>query len=270
MDVTFVGTGSADFHASLQCPCRNCLEARSLGGRNIRTFASLLLDDTLLVDCGETVPWRLAELDADPAAVSHLLVTHCHEDHLDTGALTALVAARGDRAPLHVYGNAAVMGWLRTHAIPVAVHELVPGDTVCCDGFEALALPARHDWGNQQSLNYVITRDGSSILYATDTAWPEPAWWELIATQRLAAAVVEATFGLLDATGHPDCLTHHLNWESLCDLASELRARGVLGTASTAWATHLSQHFVPIHDRFVVEVAAPGLNVAHDGLRLRI
>jgi len=270
MDILLVGTGAADYEACLTCPCRNCLEARSLGGRNLRTYASALVDDSLLIDCGKTVPWRLAELDVDLAAIAHLFITHAHGDHLDPEGIRDLSRVAGGDSRLQVYGNERVVEQLDDCGADADLHEMAVGDEVQARGLGVLALPAKHDWENQQSLNFVVTGGDSTLLYATDTTWPEERWWDLLAEHHIDVAVVEATFGPLDEAGHPDCLTHHLNWGAFVALVEELRERDILGEDAPAWATHLSLHWLPVHDRYAAEVNRPGAELAYDGLRLTI
>lgn len=275
MDLIFVGTGAADYLQVLRCPCLICSTARSLGGRNIRTHASLLVDGSLLVDCGPTVPWRMAEEHASACDVRHLLFTHSHGDHLDPDAVRAIAQARpagaeGSPRVLEAWGNAAAMEAVAAVAPGVVCHEIAPGWQGRVGDHEVLALPANHIPLQETALTFVIRRGGRAFLYATDTAWPVALWWELLAGQELDAAVVEATFGPLGPEGHPDCLTQHLNWSELSRLADELHARGLVKSGAFVWATHLSQHFVPPHDEWAPQVEREGLRVAHDGLKLAI
>ncbi len=270
MELLFVGTGAADYQAALQCPCPNCREARTLGGRNVRTHASLLVGGDLLIDCGPTVAWRLAELDVDPSRLAAVLVTHAHGDHLDPGALAALVAAHRGAEPLAIYGNAATAAVIARAGLVVAMHEVAAGDWFDVCGGRVLALPATHDWANQASLNYVVERADTTILYATDTAWPGDEWWRLIEPVHVTLAIIEATFGPLGPEGHPDCLTHHLNWHECSRLGRALRRAGRLSQYQPVYATHLSQHFVPIHDHSSLGADGRHAELAYDGLRLTV
>lgn len=272
MQLDFVGTGAADYLQALTCSCPICREARQLAGRNLRTFSSLLIDGSLLIDCGPTAAWRLAEMHVRPEAIGHLLITHAHSDHLDPESLRSLTRGRAAAGlePLQVWGNEATMRKLASVDGPLEAHEVHAGDELDLGTWQVLALPARHDWANQNSLTYVVSNGGTSVLYATDTAWPEDLWWQLIDGRHLTGAVIESTFGPLDSDGHPDCLTHHLNWATLCCLSSELRDKGLLTDGAPVYATHLSQHFVPIHDRFVEQACYPGLSVGYDGLSVEL
>jgi len=235
---------------------------------NVRTYASALVNGRLLLDCGPTVAWRLAELDVSGGRVEALLLTHAHSDHLDSDAIATLARAADRERPLRVYGNSAACAELGAHGDAVALEEVAPGDVFEAGGMRVVALPANHDTDNQVALNYGLSSAAGSLLYATDTAWPAPQWWELARAVQPGVLVIEATFGPLAPGEHPDCLTHHLNWTEAQRLVAELTTAGILAPQALCYATHLSQHFVPIHDRWTEATAGSRLQVAYDGLRI--
>ena len=277
MQLLFLGTGAADYDAALSCSCHNCREARAIGGPNLRTYASLLINRRLLLDCGRTVPTRLADCHAEPGAISDVIVTHSHGDHLDVPALAALAGVtREGNKPLHVWGNARVCDTVSRHAAydrigtRMMLHEIVAGERFTAAGLEVLCLAARHGDADERALNYVIAEGDAALLYATDTAWPPSSAWEALAGVKLNCAVVEATFGPLTPGQHPDLMTHHLNWDEAIRLCQELEQTGRLKPGAVCYGTHMSQHHVPIHDRCHEELAARGLTLAYDGCEAQI
>ena len=54
MHLLFLGTAAAEGYPGIFCECDNCKEARALGGRNLRLRSSLLVNDDLLLDMGQT------------------------------------------------------------------------------------------------------------------------------------------------------------------------------------------------------------------------
>jgi len=269
MDLLFVGTGAADVETALKCDCDHCRAIRRLGGRNLRHYASLLVDGRLLLDCGPTVSWRLAELDVPPAQVAALVITHSHEDHLDLRAVADLLRARPDeRGPLPVYGNSGAVALLAPLADRLDLHEVTPGCEVEVLGRPCLPVRANHTVPGEETLNWLIGGEGGWLLYATDTGWPLPETWDLLAAHRLTAAVIEATFGLCgEADLPPGYLTQHLNWPSFLRLREEFIRQGILSAEAPCLATHVSLHHAPIHDE-LCQLAVPPVALAHDGLRL--
>ncbi len=269
MELLFVGTAAADVETALSCDCPRCSAIRRLGGRNLRHYASLLLDGRILLDCGPTVPWRLAELDVPPAQIEALVITHSHEDHLDLRAVGDLLRARpADRGPLPVYGNRGAVALLAPLADRLDLHEVAPGDEVTVLGRPCVALPANHSVPGEETLIWLLGGPDGWLLYATDTGWPLPQVWNLLAAHRLTVAVIEATFGLCTEDDlPPGYLTGHQNWYSFLRLREELVARGLLPADAPTFATHVSLHRAPILDE-LSPLATPPVVLAYDGLRV--
>lgn len=267
MELLFVGTGAADYKSPLSCTCENCTYIRTHGGRNLRHYSSLLVGGRVLLDCGPTAAWRLAELDVAPAVVEAVVFTHSHEDHLDVEALQALLRAREPaRGPLPVYGNAAALS--RLEAVPGLDCRLVrAGETIEAAGMQCSALRARHPIEGEETLVWVVAGEGRRFLYATDTAWPPDDALLALRQLQLDAVVAEATFGLLEESDYLGYMQHHMNWPIFGRLRQELLEAGTIAAATPFVATHLSLHWLPPHDQFSL-LAEPPVAVAYDGMRL--
>ena len=50
MKLTFYGTGASEGVPAVFCECESCVQARKLGGRNLRTRTSARVDDHVLID----------------------------------------------------------------------------------------------------------------------------------------------------------------------------------------------------------------------------
>ena len=50
MKITFLGTAAAEAMPATFCNCKYCIEARRLGGKNIRTRSQSIIDGKLLID----------------------------------------------------------------------------------------------------------------------------------------------------------------------------------------------------------------------------
>lgn len=269
MDLLFVGTGAADYDAVFKCACYNCTTTRARHARNLRHYSSLLVNGRLLIDCGPTVPWRLAELDVPPSQVEAIAFTHSHEDHLDAQAVASLLVARGEgRGPLGVWGNAAAMAAL-AELEGIEPHTVTAGESVYACGVALTAVRANHIPDQEQTLNWLFSDGRSRLVYATDSAWPLEDTWQALLAFHPTAVIAEATFGLLGPSEHGDCLTHHLNWPEFLRLRDELISASAILPDSPFIATHLSQHLVPPHEEFS-QNAVPPVAVAYDGLILSL
>jgi ribonuclease BN (tRNA processing enzyme) len=166
--LTTVGTGTAALNP-----------ARARAGHLVETGAT-----RLLLDCGSGLAMRLAERGMDWFGITHVAVTHFHDDHI--GDLpTMLTAWRWGAlpprsAPLGLIGPpgtralqgalAAVYGDIVTApGYPVVVSELAPGESVVLhDGPRITARAVPH---TPESVAYSIEHEGRRLVYTGDTGF---------------------------------------------------------------------------------------------------
>jgi Metal-dependent hydrolases of the beta-lactamase superfamily I len=82
MQVLMLGTASAEGYPALFCRCRNCQQARLLGGPSIRRRSACLVNDDLLIDLGPDISAAMQVNGLCLGQVKYLLITHAHSDHL--------------------------------------------------------------------------------------------------------------------------------------------------------------------------------------------
>ena len=257
--VLFVGTGAADW------PPAYLADAKTAACGQFRGNASLLLDGSVLVDCGGTVPEALRLFGVRSGGVTDLLVTHTHSDHFDPESLARLLAVRGDGDPLRV--------WLAADAVDqvpsmpgLELHPLTVGVTVEVAGMAVLPLPANHvvESGGQP-LHFLFERDGWSLLYATDGAWLLRPTWTILRQRRLSMVIWDATNG--ETTGDWRIFEHN-SVDMVRLMMQTLRREAVVDAATRVYLTHLARTLCAPHVEMSERLAAEGLQVAHDGLQV--
>ena len=77
----FLGTSAGEQFPCLWCSCPTCSEARSLGGKNIRTNAGAFLSPDCMLDFGAEVFQQAGKFDVPILDTQYLFVTHSHGDH---------------------------------------------------------------------------------------------------------------------------------------------------------------------------------------------
>jgi phosphoribosyl 1,2-cyclic phosphate phosphodiesterase len=87
MIITFLGTAAANAFPEAFCRCRNCAQARNLGGPSLRKRSAALINDDLLIDLGPDIMTASQMHGCSLGNVHYCLQTHPHADHLDSSHL---------------------------------------------------------------------------------------------------------------------------------------------------------------------------------------
>lgn len=123
MKITFLGTAAANAFPEAFCKCRNCAQARVLGGPSLRKRSAALIDEDLQIDLGSDV-MAASQMHGCPLDnVRYCLQTHPHANHLDLSHLPSRSPGFGVvGAPvLDFYGSGETM----RRAAETFVRELV-------------------------------------------------------------------------------------------------------------------------------------------------
>lgn len=257
LDLVFVGTGAADWP----------VEPASGDWAQHRSSASLLVDGHLLLDCGPGVPSTLTRCGISPAAITDVLITHSHGDHLDLSSLRVVAAAGGRQSRMTVHCDPVVAAELASEP-SFAAQPLECFRTYTLDAISVTPLPANHETGKpgEKALHFLLEAETTRLLYATDGAWlPRPTWQYLRGSSPLDAIVWDATIGLVDG----DCRIFEHNSVAMIRLMRQsLISHRVIESDTPIYLTHLARTLCPPHEAFAVQLAPEGLTVAFDGMHL--
>lgn len=248
MRLTTIGTGTA-----APSPTRVC------AGYLVKTG-----DATLLLDCGSGVVHRMAALGIDWPAITHVLLTHFHADHISDLA-TLIVAWRHGilpprSAPIELIGpigTSALLGrlaaalWdaLREPGFPVIVREIEPDGTLALTG--ATTISARKVPHTDESVAYSIEHGAQRIVYTGDTGFDAAlgvwaagcdlllAECSLPSSMAIASHLTPEQCGALAALATPRLLvlTHFYPPVEQVDIAALVAERfgGPLALATDGW-----------------------------------
>ena len=156
IQVRFLGTGGADWRG----PAAN---------GELRRHASILADGKVLFDL------TASSLDMIPAGLHPEVIfyTHSHDDHYDPAAALELGIKRAylgdswvERAREDFRKASEKTGKPAPEIIPVSL-----GKPVEVEGLTVTPLPANHasNFVEEETLIYLIEKDSTRLLYATDT-----------------------------------------------------------------------------------------------------
>jgi len=259
VNLTLLGTGSADGWPNPHCTCASCALARRDG--RLRGQTSALLDGTLLLDCGPEAPHAAQRAGLDLTGLRHVLLTHVHPDHCAPAFL--LFRSWVSDSPLDVVGPPAVVEQARQWVAPddptVRFVEVAPGDRLTLGAYDVQVLAATHGSPGSAVL-YDVGGPTGRVLYATDTGPLPQVTVDATAGAAFDVLLLEETFG--DHLSHG---TDHLDLRTFPEQLRRLRATGAVTADTDVVAVHLShRNPADLADR----VAAWGARVVDDGTAL--
>ena len=268
MRLTFLGTAGSEGYPNPFCECENCRQARALGGRNFRLRSAVLVNDDLLIDLGPDLGASTQRLGLSLSRVATALVTHRHEDHLDT---TWLKMRKPEQtlvrpAPLTVFGPGDAIEMIRAavedlEAVGVELKVVAPFDAWEFGGYRMVCYQANHGAGKLQAQFYSVDDGRRRLLFASDTSDLPAETWEALEGQSFDCIVLEETMGTGDRAGHMGYRRHLQHVE-------RFRAQGLLRPGGRVCATHFSHMFNPLHDEVAAVLEPHGVIAAYDGLTL--
>ena len=265
MNVRILGTGGADGIPSFFGETELSEYARANGGKDVRTRTGAVVDKVLKVDLGPDTYAQCAAQGIRARDWRSIFVTHSHFDHFDPGmlqyCLPPFVPVEA-RVP-EVFGNKQVLEELArsfssADMIPTALIRSF--ETVEVDGYRITPVAAYHKL-DEDSVNLVIERDGSTLLYATDTGVYQQPTWDFLAGRRFNAVVIECTDGF-----NPSDYWGHLSCEEVLATVRQLREIGCLDASSKIITTHHADSGMATHAQLEDFFAPHGITVGYDGL----
>ena len=280
MNVTLLGTSSAEGWPALFCRCEACMRARKLGGKNLRTRSSAIIDGVLKIDFPPDILTQCVQNDIDLSSIDAVLFTHGHDDHCAGPEIQyrgRYFVDQPYKRDLPLYASQDVLDKICSafhtfpdgsydHSLyPVSLHALHPWETAIVAGYKVTPITANHDH-SRQCYNFLIEdRAGSVLLYATDTGWYSDETWERLSAYRADAAVVECSKGFDDG-GYEG----HLSFSQVIAFKQRLTAMGVMRPDAPYYTTHMCHSSGLMHDELEAWFAPHNIHAGYDGLVFRV
>jgi len=264
MRIQILGTAAAEGWPAVFCGCKTCVRARAAGGRNLRSRASIQIDDTHKIDLPPDTYYHVIRERLDLSRLAHLFVTHSHGDHLDLVELGYTRPPFGHdlaNAPVRIYGNETVTSAILSRygdTLPIELVTLKPFDPIRTDSLVFTPIEAHHN-PNEQCLNYLIESDSATVLYASDTGEYEQHSLDFLKGHQYDLLIVECTQGTL-----PYPATNHMSFEAVLRLRDALAGPAGVRTI----ITHFSHNIGLLHDELEAVANPEGVEVAYDGMKI--
>lgn len=288
MRFTFIGTSAGEGYPGFWCKCENCTYARIHGGRNLRGNSCAMIDTDILIDMNDHFFATAPRVGIDIGAITHLLVTHPHVDHFTPWKLAQRAMPYADMPlseqkkeispcftvlpTLHVYGNAHVRkameevpGLLEKQELyQLSFHLVAPGVPFAAGDAEVMPLRSIHGPVEDFACNYIITRGGKTLLYASDTGGYDSEMLDILCQYTFDCVVMEGTFGLGKRADT------HMSLEKNREMLRFFNENKLWREESHFHLTHICPHWSPPHDQYAPMLEKEGMMVAYDGKTIEI
>jgi phosphoribosyl 1,2-cyclic phosphate phosphodiesterase len=269
VNIHLLGTSAAEGFPGLFCRCVHCQKARALGGKNIRTRTSAIIDETLKIDFPADTNLHVLRDQIDLAKITDLLFTHTHTDHFypEDLSMRLPIYAHGFDHPLHIHG----------HDLPIALckerieqigdhfvfHHMHPFQTYQVSDFKVTPLLADHA-KDQTCFIYSIEKDGKALLYGHDTGWFPDVTWEWLKDKCFHVVILDCTNGNIPVR------RNHLNIEAVLEIQQIFKTKGILPKDGRMVVTHFSHNIGLLHEDLEAIFKESGIEVAYDGMKINL
>jgi len=262
MEILFLGTGAADWPNP----------GEHVNGK--RRLSSMLLDTSILIDCGPMTLDAIKEFQVNPDLLTDLLITHPHGDHFDFAVIEHLAMLRNPALPplrLHINLQATLRAVPSEATAPrLTVLGYLPGQEFTCNGYHVATMPANHilEIPNELAAHFLITTPTRErLLYLLDGSWMPLDTWRKLGEETMPPDIVvwEMTCGTLDDWR----VREHCNLGMISLEAKALQGMGCLKPGTPMFCSHLMRGACQDMEKLQADVTDAGFTLAADGLRFQ-
>jgi phosphoribosyl 1,2-cyclic phosphate phosphodiesterase len=270
MNIKFLGTAAAEGWPALFCECLYCTRARALGGKNIRTRSSCLIDDKYMVDFPPDTYMHVLNNKLNLNKVEHLLITHSHEDHYypeDIHLRKEPYAHIFHNKPLFVYGNSNVLIKFNYTDVEkgqnngVIFKEIYQYKEYQIGESTVVPLLADHKH-DEHCFIYLIKLMGKTLLYGHDSGYFPEDTWDFLRYIKIDGAILDCT------DGPGKCVNYHMGFEAVLNVRKRLVEQNCASESTIFMISHFSHNGRLLHDELVNMTLPYGFIVAYDGMEI--
>lgn len=289
----FLGTGDSKGYPCPNCHCEACEAARKLGGKAIKTRSDFLIDEYSVIDFGPDILHQTLNCNVMIDKIKNVFMTHSHFDHISISSLLLLNEGTGARStPINFYGPKDALEFVedmaRRNTYRSGTREGIYSyshlkycpldyfETVETDGIRVTTLKSSHEgWGvNELGFNYIVEKDGKTLLYATDTGWYPDETWEFLKNSdfKFDYVIMENTYGKDPRNIIKPYAGGHLNTKNFFIMLDKLVECGNMTKDTHVYVTHVADAGREPYNELVDAMENNGtytdVQVAYDGQKL--
>ena len=264
MKLKYLGTAAAEGFPAIFCNCKNCSEARRLGGKNIRTRSQSLINSDLLIDFPADTYHHFITNGIEGDRIRYLIITHDHADHYyrrDLQRKRTPYAHNMREESLKLLCPKDVADDLGDTAKNVEITVAKEFETVKFGDYEITPFPARHSPGKDAFI-YLIKAD-KTILYAHDTGYFKESIFTYLEENKITLDMIS-----LDCTNVNipiEDKSGHMGFPNIERVLAKLKEIGAVTDKCIKYVNHFSHNGNPLHEHLESEAKKYGLSVSYDG-----
>lgn len=246
------------------------MNVKVLGGHGglAKGFAatSYLIDDKLLIDAGAVASQLSVQ---DQSKIDHILISHCHLDHIKDLAFICDNCFGMKANPFQVHTHPTVKKIILSHLLndivwpdftklpnvekpTMKIDERLPGKEFFCGDYKILPILVNHPL---DAMGFIVERNDVSILFTLDTGPTQEIWEVGKKVKNLKAIFTEVSFP--QKLQNVATVSQHLTTATLKEELSKMPQDVPI------YLTHLKPNFQDEIIKELKELKEPRLHVLH-------
>lgn len=251
----FLGTCACDYSPKLESEFKNKFDY------DARRSSALLIDDTILIDCGEHTLNSLDILNIEYNQITDILITHTHDDHFNEKNIEKIAKNRHVPLRLWVREDAKIPNINNTVLIKMKLFN-----TYEINGFSVTSLIANHD-PMASPQHFLLEKDDKKIFYGCDGAWFLTGTYNYLHNKNLDLMILDATVGDYEGDYR---LAEHNSIPMIRLMLSSLKTNKTVCENTMIFLSHIAPSLHKSHGETVKIANSFGAKVAYDGLVMEI
>lgn len=284
--IVVLGSAAAEGIPAIFCDCETCHAAWKNGGKDFRMRTSYQLGEFVRVDFGPDAMVQEMRFRLHSEKLRHIIVTHSHEDHLDTTLFAYRKHCFSKVAPdntLNIYGGAGVVRKMNQFAwqsgknigfhgdfscLQMKVHELYPFEKMELPDVDMTIYPFKADHmmsvATEEPFIYIIRWKEKYFMIANDTGFFSDETWEHLAQMKVK---LSAVFNDCCGCGY-DHKSNHMSGKFVLDTKLRLEQLDLVDADTRYIVNHFSHNGHMTHEQLEAHFNPAGIDVGFDGMEV--
>ena len=165
MKILFLGTSAGWPLPRLGCQCPIC---QSKDSRDKRLRPAVLINDKIFIDAPPDIYHQLSNLVSQPSAISHLILTHAHLDHILGFYDLSHLYNRQQKEMKLIATREVLNGLIQSYRYPLYPFKpeiLSPKELIQIDHLKVVLLPVNH---SRSACYAVKIKESKIFIYIPD------------------------------------------------------------------------------------------------------